>query len=57
MVRKKIESVIPIVSAELAYVPKETKKPNNLEMWNRFVDALDDLDDVNNFYCTMEYDE
>ena len=56
-VRKKLENIIPILSAELAYIPKETKKSSNSETWNKFIDALEDIDDVNNFYCTIENEQ
>jgi len=56
-VRKTIESIMSIMSAELAYIPKETKKPSNPEVWEKFISTLEDLDDVNNFYTAADYDD
>jgi len=43
-----------IETTELTYLPKETKKPSNLESWQKFIDALEENDDINNFYTNAE---
>ncbi len=54
--RKVLEPVMSIMSAELAYIPKETKVSSNPELWEKFISALEDVDDINNFYTTADYD-
>ncbi|MGB0757583.1 MAG: YebC/PmpR family DNA-binding transcriptional regulator [Patescibacteria group bacterium] len=54
-VRKHLEeNDVPITSAELAYIPKETQTPQNANAWQKFIDMLDDLDDVDSFFTTAE---
>lgn len=40
----------PIKSSEIAYLPKERQPVKNLEAWKNFLDKLDDLEDVNEYY-------
>lgn len=39
-----------IKSAELAYLPKETKTPTDKEKWQKFINALEENDDISNIY-------
>ncbi len=40
----------PIKSSEISYLPKERQPIKNLEAWKNFLDKLDDLEDINEYY-------
>ncbi len=39
-----------VKSAELAYLPKETKTPTDPDKWQKFINTLEENDDINNIY-------
>jgi YebC/PmpR family DNA-binding regulatory protein len=43
-----------ILSNELEYLPKETTKIQNLIKWKNFIDELEQVDDVQNYYTNGE---
>ena len=54
-VKKKIEELgFPISEANLEYVAKNQVKPKNEDSLLKFFEALDELDDVSNFYSNAE---
>ena len=54
-VKKKIESIsLPTLEAGLEYVAKDTVKPQKEESLLKLFEALDDCDDVNNFYSNAD---
>lgn len=45
---------LEINSSELAYLPKKTTKIKNIEKWQKFIDTLEDDDDIINYFTNGE---
>lgn len=48
------EKNFPIKSSGLVYLPKEKQPVKNLEAWRLFLEELDELEDINDFYTNAE---
>jgi len=44
------EKNFPIKSSEIAYIPRERQQIKNVQAWENFLDKLDELEDVNEYY-------
>ncbi|MCX6785159.1 MAG: YebC/PmpR family DNA-binding transcriptional regulator [Candidatus Komeilibacteria bacterium] len=55
-VKKKIAELnLPLIEANLEYVPKEKIKVQDEEKMGKFFEALDENDDINNFYTNADF--
>jgi len=43
-----------VASSELAYLPKEKKEVANTEAWKKFLEGLEEHDDVSNYYTNAK---
>lgn len=53
-VQEKLEGKFEIDNAELEYLPKNKVKPENPKKVEKLFEALDENDDINNFYSNAE---
>ena len=54
-VQEKLSQNFKIDNAELEYLPKNKVKPENQTKVENFFEALDECDDINNFYSNAEF--
>ena len=54
-VQEKLQNTFEIDSAELEYLPKNKVKTEKIEKIEKFFEALDECDDINNFYSNADF--
>jgi YebC/PmpR family DNA-binding regulatory protein len=54
-VQEKLQNTFEIDSAELEYLPKNKVKTEKVEKIEKFFEALDECDDINNFYSNADF--
>jgi YebC/PmpR family DNA-binding regulatory protein len=54
-VQEKLQNSFEIDNAELEYLPKNKVKPGKPEKVEKFFEALEECDDINNFYSNAEF--
>lgn len=53
-IQEKLKGVVEIENAELEYIPKNKVKMQNPEKLEKLIEALDENEDVNNFYTNAD---